>query len=63
MSKLTKTSVQLDMDVVGKLQMRFPELSASEIIRLSLDYVLERAADIGLQQERVKLVDLSESVK
>lgn len=61
MSKLTKTSVQLDMDVVGKLQLRFPELNASEIIRLSLEYVLERAADIGLQQERVRLVDLEGS--
>lgn len=58
MSKLTKTSVQLDMDVVGKLQMRFPELNASEIIRLSLEYVLSRAASIGLRQERMGLVDL-----
>lgn len=58
MSRLTKTSVQLDMDVVGELQMRFPELNASEVIRLSLEYVLERMAGIGLQQERVKLIDL-----
>lgn len=58
MSRLTKTSVQLDMDVVGKLQMRFPELNASEIIRLSLEYVLRKSANIGLRQEKIGLVDL-----
>lgn len=40
-TSLKKTSVQLDPDVSDKIMSLYPHLSISEIIRLSMEYVLE----------------------
>lgn len=42
-NKLRKTSVQLDPDVMDILVERYPQLSLSELMRLSMAYLKEQS--------------------
>jgi hypothetical protein len=42
MSHFKRTSIQLDPDVTQRIMMLYNNLSISEIIRLSMEYVLEK---------------------
>lgn len=51
---LRKTSVQLDTEQISKLQTLYPNHTPSQLIRLSLQYVLERRPQIrkaGFERE------------
>lgn len=47
---LRKTSLQLDPEVVTKLEGLYPTLTISEIVRLSLEYVLLRGPRVEVQK-------------
>ncbi len=40
---LQKTSIQVDPAVINRLTKRYPDLRFSEIVRLSMDFLLEQA--------------------